>query len=108
MNHTPQPWQILDEFGNSTKQDEIIITGWDEETGESFDIAHVIFEENVDAQANANLIAAAPDLLTALIFSLEFLEANDDGEDDVAERIHAARTAITKATTGSLLGEGGT
>ena len=47
---------------------------------------------------NANLIAAAPELLQALVFCLSFLKANDDGEDDVTERIKAAEKAIAKAT----------
>jgi hypothetical protein len=47
--------------------------------------------------ADAKLIAAAPELLQALVFCLEFLEANDDGEDDVVERIKAAKAAIAKA-----------
>lgn len=64
--YTPKPWKILDESGDSSKQDEIIIMGWDEKAGESFDIAHVIIGEGVDAQANAKLIAAAPELLEAL------------------------------------------
>jgi hypothetical protein len=38
-------------------------------------------------------------LLQALVFCLEFLEANDDGEDDVVERIKAAKAAIAKAIT---------
>jgi hypothetical protein len=40
---------------------------------------------------------ALPDVLSTLEFCLEFLLANDDGEDDVVTRISAARAAIAKA-----------
>jgi hypothetical protein len=45
----------------------------------------------------AKLFAGAPELLAALQYALEFLEANDDGEDDVVNRIASARAAIAKA-----------
>jgi hypothetical protein len=47
---------------------------------------------------------AAPKLLAALKYTLEFLEANDDGEEDVTSRIASAHSAIAEATTGQ---EGG-
>ena len=56
--------------------------------------ANTIFEMD----ANAHLIAAAPELLKALVFCLSFLTANNDGEDDVVERIKTAKSAILKAT----------
>lgn len=40
---------------------------------------------------------AAPKLLGALRYALEFLEANDDGEQDVQDRIASARAAIATA-----------
>lgn len=49
-------------------------------------------------EANARLIAAAPELLDALTHTLDFLHANDDGEDDVRWRIEKAQAAIAKAT----------
>ena len=49
-------------------------------------------------EADARLVAAAPDLLEALVYALEFLTANDDGEDDVVDRIKTAKAAIFKAT----------
>ena len=82
MRHTPGPWVVgkgEDEFTHTIEAD----------------VGPVAFNvENYDA----NLIAAAPDLLEALIFCLEFLEANDDDEDDVVKRIKKARTTIAKAT----------
>jgi hypothetical protein len=41
---------------------------------------------------------AAPLLLEALKYALEFLEANNDGEEDVIKRINKSRFAIARAT----------
>ena len=49
-------------------------------------------------QANAHLIAAAPELLQSLAETLAFCEANTFGGDDTAALIAKARAAITKAT----------
>ena len=61
-----------------------------------------VFDTNEDMpcevqEANARLAKAAPALLAALSFALEFLEANDDGEEDVSSRITAAEAAIAEA-----------
>ncbi len=47
---------------------------------------------------DARLRGAAPALLAALEYALEFLKANDDGEKDVANRIVVASAAIAEAT----------
>ena len=49
---------------------------------------------------NARIISAAPELLAALEYSLEFLVVNDDGESDVVDRISSAKAAIAKARNG--------
>jgi hypothetical protein len=41
---------------------------------------------------------AAPKLLAALKYALAFLQANDDGEDDITSRIAVASAAIADAT----------
>ena len=93
MTHTPGPW----------KEHEGFIIGRFNSDNEIHDIcdprcappdADIICEMN----ANAHLIAAAPELLEALMFCLSFLTANNDGEDDVVERIKTAKSAILKAT----------
>jgi hypothetical protein len=48
--------------------------------------------------AAMRLMVAAPKLLAALKYALEFLEANDDGEEDITARIADARAAIATAT----------
>lgn len=98
MTHTPKPWTAhYDEIGevydisNSTPNEDdelekVMATVWANRPS---------LKET--AECDARLIAAAPELLEALVFSLEFLEANDDGEKDVVDRIEAARAAIAKA-----------
>jgi hypothetical protein len=45
---------------------------------------------------------AAPRLRSALEFALEFLTANDDGEDDVRSRIAAAEAALADADAAGI------
>ena len=61
----------------------------------------VEFHETVDEpeqKAAISLIEAAPELLAALKYALEYLKANDDGESDVSSRIAVSEAAIVKAT----------
>ncbi len=53
-------------------------------------------KEAFDAGSNT-ASKAAPAMLSALKYALEFLEANDDGEHDVVSRIASVRAAIAKA-----------
>ena len=48
--------------------------------------------------SNARLIALAPEMLAALSYALEFLEANDDGAEDVTKRIKAIRSLLSRAS----------
>lgn len=85
--HTPGPWKFdYDEAENQYRvcgEDERVIarTDWDEEKDE----------------ANAQLIAAAPDLLQALLKLKEWVGKLEDwkGEDPPCEAVDAA---ISKAT----------
>ena len=84
MRHTPGPWRIAF-FGSHV------------ETSDGEPIAKVagIRGMKMAQRANANLIAAAPDLLEAL----EMLAAVDFGADGSVERgARLARIAIAKAT----------
>lgn len=110
--HTPGPWfadkhgaiwrrdpKELYENGGGTAGDRPIATahiGWSEENTTGYNV-----------KANARLIAAAPDLLKALQLSISAFEGDAIDEIEAeygvgtAQRVHAARTAITKATGGA-------
>jgi len=79
--HTPGPWTIYDQ----TDPHHIKIKGQYADIGG----AHVA---DILGEANARLIAAAPDLLAAL---KAFMHA--DGHDDFEDEWPAARAAIAKA-----------
>ena len=94
-NHTPGPWHT---FRQGTKH--FVSQAADEE----FRFAHaVIFETNYhpdnivaarkEAEANAHLVSAAPDLLAALRDLVGCAEPHRDRAE-----IKAARAAIAKAT----------
>jgi len=115
MPHSPSPWKAdvlyngedggLYEIGiyTSDDNDEIAILSTDD--GDIANLYPGLYSSITNKQteqevidANAKLITAAPELLQALVFCLSFLTANDDGEEDVVERIKAAKSAIAKAT----------
>lgn len=94
-NHTPGPWRIAtgdEENGYGVLGDEkpAKSTNWPGATVSD----HVCI---ADGKANARLIAAAPDLLAALIQLLDTV--SDDGTL-VSDALDDARAAIAKATTG--------
>ena len=87
--HTPGPWRVFDGADH-------FIIGIGELNGDGItDCGFGIWRgKSEEAQANARLIAAAPDLLAAL---RNFMEA--DGHSDFEESWWtAARAAIAKAT----------
>jgi hypothetical protein len=85
--HTPGPWKASRAFIENAP-DRLIVT--DGKWG-SPALAWLPAARDADAQ----LIAAAPDLLKALEVALEYLEANPD--DYSEPRAKAARAAIAKA-----------
>lgn len=98
--HTPGPWMV-----RATKG-----AGWPTQVGYAIDF-NADQEQVVDfvyEEADARLIAAAPELLEALEYALPYLEAcvprprngiNADGSVDV-NCVDRARAAIAKATGG--------
>lgn len=84
--HTPGPWEII---GGQYGLPEV----WKSDRSEA--VCERVFN------GNARLIAAAPDLLEALIEMEEMFAAKINGSigpDDAAERWDRARAAIAKAT----------
>lgn len=78
MSRTPGPWYVVSSAGQF----------WIEAAG-STSIAHVMPIRG--GEANAELLAAAPDLLATL------KALADVGEDMTIEKLAAARAAIAKA-----------
>jgi hypothetical protein len=75
----------------------------DPDTGVEYDsiaFARAALARSQDATMPAEPVAAR--LLAALKSALQFLEANDDGEEDVTSRIAAGRAAITEAEAAGL------
>lgn len=90
--HTPGPWTGAGpSFGDPLpRYTTEIVTEWEDEDGEALSICELPFHHHDDEnEANARLIAAAPDLLEALQDLCDTL-----GECGMTER---ARAAIAKA-----------
>ena len=91
--HTPAPWQI--EWNAAQSGDGHYITD-SNDMAELSRIAAVLFHDDADGEtrANARLIAAAPDLLAALIGVVKVA-------DRATVEFDAARAAIAKAEGGA-------
>ncbi len=85
--HTPGPWQWTQHFDPTIS---IYRDGFGQ-------IARLYDSSAGTGKANARLIAAAPDLLAALI---EIVSA-DDAHELTQKHIESARAAIAKATGGA-------
>ncbi len=88
MSHTPGPWTWAEKYRGlygSGQYNEVL--SW-----YSYEGMHLI---QGDTEANAKLIAAAPDLLAAL---QRIVDADDSHELSQMD-IEAGRVAITKATS---------
>jgi hypothetical protein len=107
MKHTPGPWRIgsLKSFDGYTGQP--FRNVWAGHNDAATVVARAIRTEGAmtnDVDADANLIAAAPDLLQALKKLLEFVEGAAEGKDSFywdeinKDEGSAARAAIAKAT----------
>jgi hypothetical protein len=104
--HTPEPWYV--EVDHATGAAEYIRAYWDKEM---FDIASVLCDETGSANANASLIAAAPELLAALENARNLIalaiangawgdKSTDDADsaDDADSVLTQIDAAIAKAT----------
>lgn len=106
MSHTPGPWEVF-EGGNFVR---VVAQGYHERRvasgylGGPFSVAEMNYcaTENYEpdpqkALANANLIAAVPDLLQALTQIRDALRDRDRVLPNPRVLLHIATTAITKA-----------
>lgn len=101
--HTPRPWQVVLQPSKTwvgMRSVHVCAAG---DPAKVMSVAHIgcISGTNPDEEANARLIAAAPEMLEALIQALRFLDI--DGAP-VAASLAAdqARAAIARATGGGL------
>ncbi len=107
--HTPGPW-VVNDFCTEGGADTAVWTSHDPHTAKSICECHFETHANLmrgetgchqlEAEANARLIAAAPELLEALMSMVSGATANEafitgHGENP---RLSQARAAITKAT----------
>lgn len=95
MNHTPEPWQVEEVAQDAPeilRQCGLCVTY----NGE--DIAYISPCEESEHHANANLIAAAPDLLEALVGLYDLVSTQIASIPDAQyAKVTAAAAAIAKA-----------
>ncbi|MCK6946310.1 hypothetical protein L8Q47_14995 [Enterobacter bugandensis] len=108
MKHTPGPW-FIKPVCNATVEGNLNIIQTESPTGKGYHISYsTSWDDNedtkIEAQANANLIAAAPDLLKELQKLREYvINVCDVYEEDchIEHPLMSSQSAISKA-----LGEG--
>ena len=84
--HTPGPWEWAED-----------VDGWGRE-GLSPDVIRPTVNERIRVDdANARLIAAAPDLLDALKIAMDYMSFHN-GEYDCQDQLDLINAAIAKAT----------
>lgn len=92
MTHTQGPWSYI---GNGD-----VVAKSEKYCGGEKDIASVFLTVNDEDEANARLIAAAPELLEALKVLADYVdECTGDNE---CRPLENARAAIAKATGGEV------
>jgi len=106
MLHTKGPWHYgrCKDFANVGGSARLVpARGWFIGAEGRYDIAEVLLTASQSAaeqEANAKLMSAAPDLLTALKDLLGCCELNlDEMEDDTRRAIDAAREAVHAAAS---------
>ena len=100
--HTPGPWAVREHWSDDGAFEVYPTRGGAPSYGQWSALAEVPEygkEDSPEAEANAHLIAAAPDLLEAL---QEIVNAADgDGWNQLDAGLKKARAAIAKATGGA-------
>jgi hypothetical protein len=84
-NHTPGPWQVSP-YGNITSKSLTVAK-----------VEQMPGNYESEKQANAHLISAAPDMLSALQACLDYLLLDSMIEEDAAPEIESICKAIAKA-----------
>lgn len=103
VGHTPGPWEYLEDDCHDDERHGVIAKCTDLWIATCFRSGTETSTE-AEAEANARLIAAAPELLTSLRGLLAITVHPYDGaefEDGEVPEVDAARAAIAKATGGA-------
>ena len=98
MNHTPGPWEVHRTGYTGRSSAKYVINGQPSKPGNAYRaVAHIKHSTVSPMEANARLIAAAPELLEAL---QEMYHAFNWGDMNQVETwaIEQCRAAIAKAT----------
>jgi len=107
LKHTPGPWEYRAGFICTKEEDPIVLSGiprWHKKHTRINDSPFAGYQDGYfwpskdEIEANARLIAAAPELLEALIALTEFAKANGY-DSNLLPEMKNARAAIAKATT---------
>jgi hypothetical protein len=102
VKHTPGPWAI----GRSADNTPLVMVPVHESEGSGFGVAHInriprMSSVRGDMDANARLIAAAPDMLAALKLFVEGFDPNNNSDDPAyvlfGDKGKVALAAIAKA-----------
>ena len=104
MKHTPGPW-FIKPVSNATVEGNLNIFQTESSTGKGYHVSYsAAWDDNevtkIEAQANANLIAAAPDLLNELQRLRDYVInicGVDDGDCDSEHPLMSSKAAICKA-----------
>lgn len=95
MSHTPGPWRY--EHDQFTEEEGPV---WviEDVAGTNMILAR-IFDEGPVTEANASLIAAAPDLLAAAELAIHKIEQTQQGQYPEGQALDAARNALVGVIT---------
>ena len=99
--HTPGPWTVYTKVNSRRKTADVLVRDSDQN-----DIAQVFGETRGEAETDARLIAAAPEMLDALRLALTCLDAAADGrledvKDEIGGTANIVDEVITKAQGGA-------
>lgn len=100
MSHTPGPWMVAGpSFGDPLPRYTTCVVTEEDDDGEVVDICEFpVSDYDEQNEANARLIAAAPDMLEALEAIVKSLaDQDDEGMIEHAQQMIDARAAIAKA-----------
>lgn len=96
MTHTPGPWELVD-ASMQQDRDGFIAT----DTDKTIEIRPAVGAKLGDEKADFSLIAAAPELLAALVDFVAVAEKELAGLKAIQAELSYAKKAISKATGGT-------